>query len=205
VCRTIRPLAFLFQVRTQVSDEYEAELNYNSVYAMYDHTFDSTWQIIAGARYEMYDQVTDTFNLTTGDPVQGIVDEGSFLPALGINWFYSDSQQLRLAVSKTVARPDFKEASNAVFFDNEFNVRVRGNPDLGRSPTSSTPICAGSGTSATTSRTTCPTALFYKDMTDPIERVYQAASGTASNSRTFQNSEAAELYGIESRGARNSS
>jgi outer membrane receptor protein involved in Fe transport len=51
------------------------------------------------------------------------------LPALGINWFYSESQQLRLAVSKTVARPDFKEASNAVFFDNEFNVRVRGNPN----------------------------------------------------------------------------
>jgi outer membrane receptor protein involved in Fe transport len=40
-------------------------------------------------------------------------------------------------------------------------------------------------------------ALFYKDMDKPIERVVQAASGTAGNSRTFQNSDAAELYGIE--------
>jgi hypothetical protein len=37
-------------------------------------------------------------------------------------------------------------------------------------------------------------------MTDPIERVVQAASGTASNSRTFQNSETAELYGVEIEG-----
>ena len=40
-------------------------------------------------------------------------------------------------------------------------------------------------------------ALFYKDMDKPIERVVQAASGTAGNSRTFQNSDSAELYGIE--------
>ena len=40
-------------------------------------------------------------------------------------------------------------------------------------------------------------ALFYKDMDKPIERVVQAASGTAGNSRTFQNSDSAELYGVE--------
>ncbi|GIR70632.1 MAG: hypothetical protein CM15mP74_18830 [Halieaceae bacterium] len=34
-------------------------------------------------------------------------------------------------------------------------------------------------------------------MDKPIERVVQAASGTAGNSRTFQNSESAELYGLE--------
>jgi len=34
-------------------------------------------------------------------------------------------------------------------------------------------------------------------MDKPIERVVQAASGTAGNSRTFQNAESAELYGIE--------
>ncbi|WP_439107520.1 TonB-dependent receptor domain-containing protein [Congregibacter sp.] len=190
---------FLFQVRTQVSDEYEAELDYNSIYAMYDHTFDGVWEIIAGARYEQYEQVTDTFDLTTGNPVQGIVDEGSLLPALGINWFYSDTQQLRLAVSQTVARPDFKEASNAVFFDNEFNVRVRGNPNLTISDIFNADLrwewYFGDNDTDNLSA-----AIFYKDMTDPIERVYQAASGTASNSRTFQNSEAAELYGAELEG-----
>jgi outer membrane receptor protein involved in Fe transport len=40
-------------------------------------------------------------------------------------------------------------------------------------------------------------AAFYKDMDKPIERVVQPASGTAGNSRTFQNSDSAELYGVE--------
>lgn len=190
---------FLFQVRTQVSDEYEATLDYNSVYAMYDHTFGSAWQVVAGARYEQYDQVTDTFDLTTGNPVQGVVDEGSLLPSLGVNWFYADDQQLRFAVSKTVARPDFKEASNAVFFDNEFNVRVRGNPNLGISDIVNVDL-RWEWYFGDNEQDNLSAALFYKDMTDPIERVYQAASGTAANSRTFQNSVAAELYGAEIEG-----
>jgi outer membrane receptor protein involved in Fe transport len=110
-----------------------------------------------------------------------------------------DTQQLRLAVSQTVARPDFKEASNAVFFDNEFNVRVRGNPNLQISDIVNADLrwewYFGENESDNLSA-----ALFYKDMTDPIERVVQAASGTASNSRTFQNSETAELYGVEIEG-----
>ena len=190
---------FLFQVRTQVSDEYEATLEYNSVYAMYDHTFNETWEVVAGARYEEYEQITDTFNLTTGAPVQGVVDEGSLLPALGVNWFYSENQQLRLALSQTVARPDFKEASNAVFFDNEFNVRVRGNPNLGISDIINADL-RWEWYFGDNGQDNLSAALFYKEMDDPIERVYQAASGTASNSRTFQNSESAELYGVEVEG-----
>lgn len=190
---------YLFQVRTQVSDEYEAELDYNSVYAMYDHTFDGAWQVVFGARMETYEQVTDTFDLTTGNPVQGIVDEDSVLPALGLNWYYAESQQLRLAVSQTVARPDFKEASNAVFFDNEFNVRVRGNPNLGISDIINADL-RWEWYFGDNQQDNLSAALFYKDMTDPIERVVQAASGTASNSRTFQNSETAELYGFEVEG-----
>ena len=190
---------FLFQVRTQVSDEYDAELDYNSAYLMYDHTLNSTWQILLGARYEQYDQVTDTFDLTTGAAVQGIVDEGSLLPALGINWFYAEDQQLRLAVSQTVARPDFKEASNAVFFDNEFNVRVRGNPNLGISDIINADL-RWEWYFGDNEQDSLSAALFYKDMTDPIERVVQPASGTAGNSRTFQNSQSAELYGFEVEG-----
>ncbi|KGE04242.1 TonB-dependent receptor domain-containing protein [Pseudohaliea rubra] len=192
---------FLFQVRTQVSDEYEATLDYNSVYAMYDHTFNGVWQVIAGARYEEYEQVTDTFDLTTGAPVQGVVDEGSLLPALGINWFYTDNQQLRFAVSQTVARPDFKEASNAVFFDNEFNVRVRGNPNLQVSDIFNADL-RWEWYFGDNDKDSLSAAIFYKEMDDPIERVNQAASGTAANSRTFQNADSAELYGLEVEGRR---
>ena len=190
---------YVFAIRTAVSDEYSAELSYNSVYAMYDHTVDSTWQFIVGARYEMYDQTTDTFDLTTGAPVQGIVDEPSFLPSLGINWFYSDTQQLRFGMSQTVARPDFKEASNAVYFDNEFNVRIRGNKDLTISDVLNLDL-RWEWYFGDNEQDSLSVAAFYKEMTDPIERVVQPASGTAGNTRTFQNSDKADLYGMEVEG-----
>ena len=190
---------YVFAIRTAVSDEYSAELSYNSVYAMYDHTVDSTWQFIVGARYEMYDQTTDTFDLTTGAPVQGIVDEPGLLPSLGINWFYSDTQQLRFAMSQTVARPDFKEASNAVYFDNEFNVRIRGNKDLTISDVLNLDL-RWEWYFGDNEQDSLSVAAFYKEMTDPIERVVQPASGTAGNTRTFQNSDKADLYGMEVEG-----
>ncbi|MGB0380458.1 MAG: TonB-dependent receptor domain-containing protein [Luminiphilus sp.] len=189
----------VFDDKTLASDSYEADLKYNSVYAMYDHTFASSWQVVFGARYEMYEQTTDTFSLAGEQlAVQSVIDEDSVLPSLGVNWFYSETQQLRFAVSQTVARPDFKEAANATFYDNEFNFRVRGNPFLDISDIINADLRWEWFPNETDSYSV---AVFYKDMTDPIERVVQPASGTAGNSRTFQNSDEAELYGAEIEGS----
>ena len=185
----------VFVDKTLASDSYDARLRYNSAFLMYDHTIDSTWQVIIGGRYETYEQTTNTFSLQ-GDqgPVQSVIDENSFLPSMGLNWIINDTHQLRLALSKTVARPDFKEAANATFYDNEFNVRVRGNPFLEISDIVNADLRWEWYPSDLNSLSV---ALFYKDMDKPIERVVQPASGTAGNSRTFQNAESAELYGIE--------
>ncbi len=191
---------FTFQSKTLASDSYDADLKYNSVYAMYEHTFNATWQLVGGVRYETYDQTTNTFSLQGEQgPVTSNIDEDSILPALGINWFYSDNQQLRFAVSQTVARPDFKEAANATFYDNEFNFRVRGNPFLEISDIFNVDLrwewYFGDNETDNLS-----IAAFYKDMDKPIERVVQPASGTAGNSRTFRNAESAELMGVEVEG-----
>ena len=185
----------VFVDKTLASDSYDAELEYNSAYMMYDHTFDSVWQVILGGRYETYEQTTNTFSLQGAQgAVQSVIDEDSFLPSLGVNWFISEEHQLRFAVSQTVARPDFKEAANATFYDNEFNFRVRGNPFLEISDIINADLRWEWYLSEVDSLSV---ALFYKDMDKPIERVVQAASGTAGNSRTVQNSDSAELYGIE--------
>ena len=194
-----RDTGFVFQDKTLASDSYEAELTYNSAYLMYDHAFGSDWQVVAGGRYEEYEQITDTFSLSGAQlPVQSVIKKDSFLPSLSVNWFYSDSQQLRFAVSETVARPDFKEAANATFYDNEFNFRVLGNPFLEVSTITNADIrweWYGDNEQDNLS-----VALFYKDMEKPIERVVQLASGTAGNSRTFQNADSGELTGVEIEG-----
>ncbi|MFN2287996.1 MAG: TonB-dependent receptor domain-containing protein, partial [Chromatocurvus sp.] len=189
---------FAFQNKTLASDSYEAELEYNSVYLAYDHMLDGQYQFIAGVRYEDYQQTTETFSLQgVGAAVESLIDEGSVLPSLGFNWLYSDTQQLRLAASKTVARPDFKEAANATFYDTEFDFRVRGNPNLEISEIINLDLRWEWYFSDENS---VSAAIFYKDMDKPIERVVQPASGTAGNSRTYANADSAELYGIEVEG-----
>jgi outer membrane receptor protein involved in Fe transport len=189
---------FALQDKTLASDSYEAELEYNSAFLSYDHMFDNTYQVVLGVRYEDYLQTTETFSLQgVGAAVESRIDEDSWLPSLGFNWYYSEEQQLRLAVSRTVARPDFKEAANATFFDTEFDFRVRGNPNLQISDITNVDLRWEWYFS---DQDSVSAALFYKDMDKPIERVVQPASGTAGNSRTYANAESAELYGVEVEG-----
>ena len=184
---------YAFQDKTLLSDSYKADLDLYAGYVSYDLRL-GDYQFIVGGRYEQYKQTTDTVSLETQIPVQSKIDEGIFLPSFAFNWYMSDENQLRAAVSRTVARPDFKETSNATFYDQEFNFRVRGNPNLKVSEVTNFDIRWEKYWSRSENLSL---ALFYKDLKDPIERVVLNASGTAGNSRTFQNADSAEIYGIE--------
>lgn len=184
---------------TLPSDSYDATLRQYGVYGAYELLLGDV-EILAGGRYERYDQTTETFGLQGEQtPVRARIDEGVFLPSLSVAWLIDDLQQLRLGLSRTVARPDFKETSNATFYDTEFDFRVRGNPLLRPSEVTNVDLryerYGDGGQNASV-------ALFYKDMKNPIERVVQPASGTAGNSRTYQNAAQARIYGIELEGRR---
>mgnify|MGYP003674520967 CR=1 FL=1 len=187
---------FAFNEETLASDEYDAEMDLNSVYLSAENSYNNLVDVIVGVRYEDFQQVTDTFELAGAqEAVQSTLDQTETLPSLGINWYYTDGQQLRFAASQTVSRPDFKETSNAVFYDDEFSdVRVRGNPLLKISSINNYDLrweYYGEY------EDTLKVALFYKDIENAIERVALTASGTAGNSRTFSNADSAELYGLE--------
>jgi TonB-dependent receptor len=187
---------FAFNEETLASDEYDAEMDLNSLYLSTENSYNNLVDVIIGVRYEDFQQVTDTFELAGAqDAVQSRLDQTETLPSLGVNWYYADGQQLRFAASQTVSRPDFKETSNAVFYDDEFSdVRVRGNPLLKISSIDNYDLrweYYGEY------EDTLKVALFYKDIENAIERVALTASGTAGNSRTFSNADAAELYGFE--------
>ncbi|GAA6167252.1 TonB-dependent receptor [Sessilibacter corallicola] len=181
--------------RTLPSDSYDSELTQYAGYISYDVLINSEFQFIIGGRFEDFDLTTDTFELAGAQAATSSnIDEGTFLPTLGFNWIYSDEQQIRFALTKTVSRPDFKEASNATFFDKEFNFRVRGNPNLEVAEVLNLDVRWEYYWSDTGN---VSVAAFYKDFDDPIERVILIASGTAGNSRTFENSDSAELFGVE--------
>lgn len=185
---------YAFVDKTLPSDSYQADLDLYAGYLSYDMKF-GDYQFVAGGRYEQFEQTTDTFSLAGAqDAVSSVIDEGSFLPSLAFNWFIDDQRQLRAVASRTVARPDFKETSNATFYDNEFDFRVRGNPLLTVSEVDNFDLRFEQYWNAGESASV---ALFYKDMKDPIERVAVTASGTAGNTRTFQNADSATIYGVE--------
>ncbi|MCY4154239.1 MAG: TonB-dependent receptor [Gammaproteobacteria bacterium] len=189
---------FSFADKTLASDSYEAELDLNSIYISGDYLFNTDYQLIAGIRFEDYQQTTDTFSLSGAQAaVTSNIDETAMLPSLGFNWFYREDHQFRFAIYKTVSRPDFKETSNATFYDTEFDFRVRGNPNLELSEVTN---YDARWEWYFADRQSFSLALFYKDLETPIERVVQPASGTAGNSRTFRNAESAELYGVEVEG-----
>ena len=186
---------FTFQDKTQASDSYQADMTLNSLYASYDTILNDRFQFVVGVRQEDYEQTTDTFSLQGAqDSVRSVLEESSTLPSFTFNWLGLGDNQIRVSASQTVARPDFKETSNATFYDREFNFRVRGNPLLGVSDVTNFDVRWEKYWSGQES---ISVALFYKDMDDPIERVVQPASGTAGNSRTFQNADSAEVKGIE--------
>lgn len=197
----LQATGFAFAEETLPSDEYDAEMDLNSLYLSAENSFGNGLDVIVGARYEDYLQVTDTFEIGGAQSaVQSRLDQTEVLPSLGVNWYYSDAQQLRFAASTTVSRPDFKESSNAVFYDDEFSdVRVRGNPNLEISTINNFDL---RWEHYGDYEDTLKVALFYKDIDKAIERVSLRASGTAGNSRTFANADAAEIYGIEIDGRR---
>lgn len=188
-----------FADRSQASQEYEAELDLNSLYAAYSQRFKSAYQVIVGARYEDFDQDVDTFELLSNAPVPGGEDDSILLPSLSFNWEITGNQQLRFAASRTVSRADFREKSNATFFDDECGCRIRGNPNLVISEIINLDLRWEMYWSDSES---ISVALFQKDIDDPIERVLLLASGTAGDSRTFRNGERADVIGIEFDGRR---
>lgn len=82
--------------------------------------------------------VNDAFNgnaAAQNDPrilarARANISETSLLPALAGTWEYADKQRLRVSVSRTVARPSFKEISPIAFVNVESGDIFVGNADL---------------------------------------------------------------------------
>jgi TonB-dependent receptor len=183
-----------FDDKTLLSDSYTADMTLNSAYFSYDLMIAQKLQFVLGARYEDFELNTRTFELSSQRLAENTLAEDVLLPSFNVNWIYSDTQQLRFAYTETVSRPDFRERSTAVYFDDELDARVRGNENLENSDITNFDLrwelYWGENNNVSV-------AGFYKDISNAIERVVQPASGTAGNTRTFRNVEESELYGVE--------
>jgi outer membrane receptor protein involved in Fe transport len=149
-------------------------------------------RLVAGARVEHWSLQLDGSTLL-GDRTYVRSTLTDALPAAALNVLVSDRQNLRLAATRTLARPEYRELTNSCSFEALGAVTVCGNPTLARTlidnfdlrwelyPRSAEVISVG---------------VFAKRFQDPIEQIYLANSGSE-NRMTFVNAHRAENVGVE--------
>jgi outer membrane receptor protein involved in Fe transport len=202
---------YVFNIQGTNNQSYIAATMVDALYGKVDVTFNDTWRIAAGARWEDYRQVAldwNPFGFSAENPVlttdpealeNGTFQDDKIYPALAVtymgNWL-AETFQLRLNVSETTVRPDLREITDASYVDPITDDLVDGNPGVIPSDVTNVDMRAewffNGGDSFTAT-------LFYKSIDNPIEFFESAASDTTT-AREIINAESAEVMGIEIEG-----
>ncbi len=177
---------------TNQTDKYEATALQNAAFLMFDNSFSSKWRLTWGVRFESYTQ-----NLNGADRTQKIDKTDVFndvLPSLSLSYGVNDNSKLRLAASRTVNRPEFREIAPFQFVDFENLWTISGNPNLKRGninnldfryeyyPNPGETITAG---------------VFVKQFENPIEAKMDDQSNLDLLIFTYQNAKSASAVGAE--------
>ena len=170
---------------------YDATDHTSAAYIMADWGLTDRTRVIAGARVEraLIEVASSTQGGFTANARLRDID---ILPSLNLNARITEHQNLRFAITRTLARPEYRELAPVTFRDVLGGVSVTGNNNLSRSlidnidlrwevfPAQGEVLSAG---------------VFAKRFHRPIERVESATSG-AYQAR-FQNAMRAADVGIE--------
>ncbi|MEL6687755.1 MAG: TonB-dependent receptor, partial [Pseudomonadota bacterium] len=179
----------------QFPDLSFADLETFGAYASLEAEIIPNLRVSGGLRYE--DGTQDTAiaqQLVDGSFFQfDSVDESYILPAATATYTFADNWQFRVAASKTINRPQFRELTPSIFVNTETDDRFIGNPFLQNSESTNfdarLEYYFGPAQFFTV-------GAFYKDLENPIEEFIFNGLGE-SNATSFINAPSAELYGIE--------
>ncbi len=148
-------------------------------------------EMVAGARLENWHLDVDT-RTTAGQIVPSRPRSTDLLPALALNYRVTPNHNLRLSATQTLSRPEYRELSPVVYFEQVGFYTTIGNPELKRAliqnfdlrwewfPNLGEVISVG---------------VFAKRFKNPIEKVIVQATGA--NQLSFVNAEKGDNYGAE--------
>jgi len=193
--QNIRNNGFMLLTDLQnAQDKYYGISALSAGFVMFDNKLSDKIRLVWGTRYEYFEQFLKS-NTQGTDKAQVInTDKGDLLPSFNLTISATEKANIRIAGSRTVARPEFREIAPFVFFDFEQIASTAGTPDLQRSSILNADIRyewypkAGEVVSF---------GGFYKNFTDPIELRLNSASVATRRQYQFQNAEKATLYGVE--------
>ena len=177
---------------TKPSDSYSSDQSMLASYLMTQFDLLSHVKVIAGVRFEKSTQTLNSYSLLS-EPIRVKPTYNDWLPSLNVAYASSGKMNVRAAITKTLARPEFREMAPFSYFDFLANELVQGNPELKR--------CLITNTDLRLEFYPAPLELmavngFYKKFQDPIEQILIAASGFEPI-RSYKNADQAENYGVE--------
>jgi len=188
---------FLISDVTGQSDDYVAAQMVDAFYIGTEMTYDYTWRINAGLRYEDFRQASIPLNPATGG-VEGDVNtmktqQDDLYPALSVTWMKTEETQIRFGFSQTVVRPDLREVTPVLFIDPITDFKVIGYAGLESTEITGYDLRweqyldSGSNYSF---------GLFYKDLAKPIEAI-ELKGSDGNLLMSFRNAIGGEVYGLE--------
>ena len=170
---------------------YDASDRLGAVYAMTELGLTDRLRAIGGARVEQSNVHVNALS-TLGEPSNVQRSYTDVLPSLALDYALGESQMLRLAGSRTLARPEYREQSNVCGYEVLGGEVLCGNPDLVRTLIDNLDL---RWELYPRSGEVLSVALFGKRFHDPIERVSRASSNESRT--TFANAHGATNYGVE--------
>lgn len=177
---------------TNPSDAYTAAAQLHAGYLMFDNVLHEKLRINWGVRVENFIQQLESFGYSN-EPVNVNTNVTDVLPSLNMTYSVTDKTNFRLAASKTVARPEFRELAPFAFYDFINATSIAGNSSITRTNITNFDLryeiypSAGEIFSA---------SFFMKDFKNPIEPVVES-SGAGSRRIGYQNANRGTVVGIE--------
>ena len=202
---------FVFDRQGSNNESYIAATMTDAAFGAVEWTWNDTWKIATGARWEDYRQVAVSWNpygysqanpqVTTDPDVlkRGTFTEDEIFPSASVTWMsdlWAETFQLRFGWSETAVRPDLREITEASYVDPITEDLTFGNPDVEPAAVTNYDVRAewffSSGDNMTVS-------LFRKEIDQPIDFFESPASDTTI-AREILNGESAEIQGVEIEG-----
>lgn len=217
---------FVFDRLGTNNESYIAATMTDAVFGKVDWTYDDTWRVAVGARWEDYRQaavpwnpfgysldspqidpcnIVDPCDFDTNDDdtrqftSSAVFADDKVYPSASLTWMgdsWADTFQLRFGWSETAVRPDLREITGASYIDPITDDLTRGNPGVRPADVTNYDLRAEWFFAEGDNFTV---TLYRKELDNPIEFFESAVSDTKT-AREILNAESAEVQGIEIEG-----
>lgn len=174
--------------QTNIANQYKAQNHLSAAYAAMVISA-GPFQINGGMRAE-FNRLTLQGYYNASSPVNVDAPKLNFFPSVNTAFNIDTQNTLRLAYSRSMNRPEFREVAPLTYYDFTEKNSVIGNPQLKDASIHNIDLRYEHYPSP---RETVSIAAFYKKFTNPIEMVSIGAASMYS----FNNALAASNYGIE--------